>query len=91
MFIVLLILFFKFQVPVKMTAIDAEQFSLRWNNFHNNLTAGFHDLLLGEDLVDVTLAAEGKFVQAHKMVLSVCSPYFKDLFKVSPNSCFSQL
>lgn len=72
-----------------MTAIDAEQFSLRWNNFHNNLTAGFHDLLLGEDLVDVTLAAEGKFVQAHKMVLSVCSPYFKDLFKVSPNSCFS--
>ncbi|KAJ1524864.1 hypothetical protein ONE63_009730 [Megalurothrips usitatus] len=67
-----------------MTAIDAEQFSLRWNNFHNNLTAGFHDLLLGEDLVDVTLAAEGKFVQAHKMVLSVCSPYFKDLFKVNP-------
>lgn len=67
----------------KMAAIDAEQFSLRWNNFHNNLTAGFHDLLLGEDLVDVTLAAEGKFVQAHKMVLSVCSPYFKDLFKVS--------
>lgn len=66
-----------------MTSIDAEQFSLRWNNFHNNLTAGFHDLLLGEDLVDVTLAAEGKFVQAHKMVLSVCSPYFKDLFKVS--------
>ncbi|XP_052127059.1 protein tramtrack, beta isoform isoform X13 [Frankliniella occidentalis] len=67
-----------------MTAIDAEQFSLRWNNFHNNLTAGFHDLLLGEDLVDVTIAAEGKFVQAHKMVLSVCSPYFKDLFKVNP-------
>ncbi|XP_034254288.1 protein tramtrack, beta isoform-like isoform X9 [Thrips palmi] len=67
-----------------MTSIDAEQFSLRWNNFHNNLTAGFHDLLLGEDLVDVTLAAEGKFVQAHKMVLSVCSPYFKDLFKVNP-------
>jgi len=61
---------------------DAEQFSLRWNNFHSNLAAGFHDLLAGEDLVDVTLAADGKFVQAHKMVLSVCSPYFKELFKV---------
>lgn len=33
-------------------------------------------------MVDVTLAAEGKFVQAHKLVLSVCSPYFKSLFKV---------
>ncbi|KAJ9594256.1 hypothetical protein L9F63_014312, partial [Diploptera punctata] len=62
----------------------SEQFSLRWNNFHTNLTSGFHALLQGEDLVDVTLAAGGQFVQAHKIVLSVCSPYFKDLFKVNP-------
>lgn len=60
----------------------SEQFSLRWNNFYTNLTSGFHALLEGEDLVDVTIAVDGKFVQAHKIVLSVCSPYFKDLFKV---------
>ena len=65
-----------------MVDAESEQFSLRWNNFHTNLTAGFHALLQGEDLVDVTLAAGGQFVQAHKIVLSVCSPYFKDLFKV---------
>ncbi|GLV42750.1 bric a brac 2 [Carabus blaptoides fortunei] len=61
-----------------------EQFSLRWNNFHSNLTTGFHDLLEAEDLVDVTLAAEGHVLHAHKIVLSVCSPYFKQLFKVNP-------
>ncbi|XP_023709916.1 broad-complex core protein isoforms 1/2/3/4/5 isoform X5 [Cryptotermes secundus] len=67
-----------------MVETEGEQFSLRWNNFHSNLTSGFHALLQGEDLVDVTLAAAGQFVQAHKIVLSVCSPYFKELFKVNP-------
>ncbi|KAK7793681.1 hypothetical protein R5R35_013158 [Gryllus longicercus] len=63
---------------------DAEQFSLRWNNFHSNLSEGFHSLLEEVDLVDVTLAAEGQYLQAHKLVLSVCSPYFKQLFKANP-------
>lgn len=43
-----------------------------------------NSLLENEDLVDVTLAVEGKYLKAHKMVLSVCSPYFKELFKVNP-------
>ncbi|XP_050297281.1 broad-complex core protein isoforms 1/2/3/4/5-like isoform X3 [Anthonomus grandis grandis] len=63
---------------------SGEQFSLCWNNFHSNLSSGFHNLLKDEDLVDVTLAAEGQFVKAHKTVLSVCSPFFKELFKVNP-------
>ncbi|XP_017781112.1 PREDICTED: protein abrupt-like isoform X2 [Nicrophorus vespilloides] len=61
-----------------------EQFSLRWNNFHSNLTTGFHDLLEAADMVDVTLAVEGQFLQAHKIVLSICSPYFKQMFKINP-------
>ncbi|CAH2208749.1 jg27282, partial [Pararge aegeria aegeria] len=59
-----------------------EQFSLRWNDFHANLSQSFQALLEGEDLVDVTLAAGGQYVHAHKLILSVCSPYFKELFKV---------
>nr|XP_021208018.1 protein tramtrack, beta isoform isoform X1 [Bombyx mori] len=62
----------------------AEQFSLRWNDFHSNLSQSFHALLEGEDLVDVTLAAGGQYVHAHKLILSVCSPYFKELFKMNP-------
>ncbi|XP_057662486.1 protein bric-a-brac 1-like isoform X2 [Diorhabda carinulata] len=64
--------------------MEGEQFSLCWNNFHANLSSGFHTLFKDEDLVDVTLAAEGKFLKAHKTVLSVCSPFFKDLFRVNP-------
>ncbi|KAJ8951371.1 hypothetical protein NQ318_009307 [Aromia moschata] len=61
-----------------------EQFSLRWNNFHSNLTSGFHELLEAAEMVDVTLAVDGHFFQAHKIVLSICSPYFKQMFKVNP-------
>ncbi|XP_050349148.1 protein tramtrack, beta isoform isoform X40 [Nymphalis io] len=61
-----------------------EQFSLCWNNFHANMSAGFHGLLSRGDLVDVTLAAEGRILQAHKLVLSVCSPYFQEMFKMNP-------
>ncbi|XP_050666892.1 protein tramtrack, beta isoform-like isoform X2 [Leptidea sinapis] len=61
-----------------------EQFSLCWNNFHTNMSAGFHGLLSRGDLVDVTLAAEGRLLQAHKLVLSVCSPYFQEMFTRNP-------
>ncbi|XP_045535263.1 protein tramtrack, beta isoform isoform X13 [Papilio machaon] len=66
-------------------ASSDEQFSLCWNNFHANMSAGFHGLLSRGDLVDVTLAAEGRILQAHKLVLSVCSPYFQEMFKMNPN------
>ncbi|XP_044262637.1 protein tramtrack, beta isoform-like isoform X6 [Tribolium madens] len=62
----------------------SEQFSLCWDNFHKNMSSGMNSLLENEDLVDVTLAVEGKYLKAHKMVLSVCSPYFRELFKVNP-------
>ncbi|CAH0552590.1 unnamed protein product [Brassicogethes aeneus] len=62
----------------------SDQFSLHWDNFHNNMSSGMNSLLENEDLVDVTLAVEGKYLKAHKIVLSVCSPYFKELFKVNP-------
>ncbi|KAL9893468.1 modifier of mdg4 isoform 13-T17 [Glossina fuscipes fuscipes] len=63
---------------------DDEQFSLCWNNFNSNLSAGFHESLCRGDLVDVTLAAEGQFVKAHRLVLSVCSPYFRKMFTQMP-------
>ncbi|CAH1999173.1 unnamed protein product [Acanthoscelides obtectus] len=62
----------------------SEQFSLCWDNFHKNMSSGMNSLLESEDLVDVTLAVQGKCLKAHKMVLSVCSPYFKELFKSNP-------
>nr|CAE54345.1 TPA: Mod(mdg4)-h58.8 [Anopheles gambiae] len=63
---------------------DDEQFSLCWNNFNSNLSAGFHESLQRGDLVDVTLAAEGHLVKAHRLILSVCSPYFRKMFTQVP-------
>lgn len=61
-----------------------QQFALKWNNFYSNLSSGFHELFEAADMVDVTLAMDGKFLQAHKIVLSICSPFFKEIFKVNP-------
>ncbi|XP_076622552.1 uncharacterized protein LOC143342492 isoform X2 [Colletes latitarsis] len=73
------------EANVKMAKTSlSEQFSLRWNNFSSNLTSGFLSHLTENDLVDVTLAVEGQLLQAHKLVLSVCSPYFKNIFKENP-------
>lgn len=55
---------------------DDQQFCLRWNNHQSTLISVFDTLLENETLVDCTLAAEGKFLKAHKVVLSACSPYF---------------
>lgn len=54
-----------------------QYFSLRWNNHPANLVSVFSGLFSSETLVDVTLAAEGKHIQAHKMLLSACSDYFQ--------------
>ncbi|XP_046998399.1 longitudinals lacking protein, isoforms H/M/V-like, partial [Schistocerca americana] len=61
-----------------------QQFCLRWNNHQPNFISVFTHLLSTESLVDVTLAAEGKHLQAHRVVLSACSPYFQMLFTMNP-------
>ncbi|XP_046992611.1 longitudinals lacking protein isoform X3 [Schistocerca americana] len=54
-----------------------QQFCLRWNNHQSTLVAVFDTLLESGTLVDCTLAAEGQYLKAHKVVLSACSPYFE--------------
>jgi hypothetical protein len=54
-----------------------DEFCLKWNNHHSTFITVLHSLLQKEILVDVTLAAEGQFIEAHKLVLSTCSVYFQ--------------
>ncbi|XP_075221475.1 uncharacterized protein LOC142324527 [Lycorma delicatula] len=58
-----------------------QQFCLRWHNYQSSLLATLPLLLDGDDLTDVTLCAGGRSLKAHRVVLSACSQYFKDLFK----------
>ena len=65
----------------------SEKFCLKWNDFHTNVSNSF-GLLRNEDyLQDVTLVTEdNEQVAAHKLVLSACSDYFKNIFKRNKNS-----
>jgi len=62
--------------------MEGQQFCLRWHNFQNTLLSSLPKLLDGGYLTDVTLSAGGRNIQAHRIILSACSYYFKELFKV---------
>jgi hypothetical protein len=51
--------------------------------FQTNIVAALVNLKLDEDFVDVTLSCEGKSIKAHRVILSACSDYFRDIFRVS--------
>ena len=59
-----------------------EHYCLKWNNFHSNMVSALGNLKLDGDLVDVTIMADGRRLKAHKVVLSACSEYFRQIFKV---------
>lgn len=73
------------KVTVPQANMNAQRFCLRWNNHQSNLLSVFDQLLHDESFVDVTLAVEGQYLKAHKMVLSACSPYFQTLFVNNPD------
>uniref|UniRef100_A0A8D9BL35 Protein tramtrack, alpha isoform n=1 Tax=Cacopsylla melanoneura TaxID=428564 RepID=A0A8D9BL35_9HEMI len=65
--------------------MSTQRFCLRWNNHQSNLLSVFDQLLHDESFVDVTLAVDGRYLKAHKIVLSACSPYFQALFVGHPD------
>jgi len=62
-----------------------QKYSLRWNDFGVNVATTFRDLHSRQDFVDVTLAcADGSTLDAHKVILSSVSTYFRDILKNAP-------
>jgi len=68
--------------PTEANGAVGQQYNLKWTNHTYNLLQMFSEQLLKECLVDVTISCEGQFIKAHKMVLSACSPYFQELFRI---------
>ncbi|KAG5345239.1 ABRU protein, partial [Acromyrmex charruanus] len=62
-----------------------QQYSLRWNDFQSSILSSVRQLRDVEDFVDVTLACDSCSFTAHKIVLSACSPYFRNLLKSDPS------
>ncbi|XP_064113328.1 uncharacterized protein LOC135219989 isoform X2 [Macrobrachium nipponense] len=71
--------------PAALLMMGSDQYCLKWNNHWTNLIRVFNSLLQSETFVDVTLACEGRHLKAHRLVLSACSPYFKELLVAHPD------
>ena len=63
-----------------------EQFCLKWNDFQSTISQSFKKLQVEKDFVNVTLISDDEVqLQAHKVVLSASSPFFKNVLKKSPH------
>ena len=61
--------------------VSSEKFCLKWNDFESNISTAFQELRDDKDFFDVTLACEDDQVEAHKVILSACSPFFRSVLK----------
>ena len=69
--------------------MDTDNFCLKWSDFAENVTSCFKELRTEGDLFDVTLACTdsgSKTLQAHKVILSACSNFFKSMFHNQTNA-----
>ena len=63
------------------------KFCLKWNDFQTNIRSSYKDLRETIDFSDVTLISEdNQQVEAHRIILSACSPFFMDWLKRSKHS-----
>jgi len=63
----------------------SEKFCLRWNEFENNISQAFKELRDDKDFFDVTLVCDDEQLQAHKVILSACSPFFRNVLRRNPH------
>ena len=65
--------------------METEKFCLRWNDFESNISSAFRELRDEKDFFDVTLACDDEQIQSHKMILSACSPFFRNVLRRNPH------
>ena len=54
---------------------------MRWDDFESNISTAFKDVSEGKDFFDVTLTCGDEQIQAHKVILSACSPFFRTVLR----------
>jgi len=66
----------------------SEKFCLRWNDFESNISVAFRELREEKDFFDVTLSVGPghQHIQAHKLILSACSPFFRGVLRQNPHA-----
>lgn len=59
--------------------------NLEWKNQSAFLVQALSSLRQNDTLTDCTLAADGRHIKAHRLILCACSPYFKVNSKLKLN------
>jgi len=62
-----------------------EKFCLRWNDFESNISIAFREIREEKDFFDCTLSVGSRQIQAHKLILSACSPFFRSILRQNPH------
>jgi len=62
-----------------------EKFCLRWNDFESNISVAFREIREEKDFFDCTLSVGTRQIQAHKLILSACSPFFRSILRQNPH------
>jgi len=70
--------------PAPTESDDTDDLMLRWEDHHKSFFELAEDLCHQEQFIDVTISCGDHNFPAHKLILSVCSPYFKNLFLRNP-------
>ena len=65
--------------------MGSENFCLRWNDFETNISSAFREIREEKDFFDVTLSCDDDQIQAHKVILSACSPFFRNILRRNPH------
>ena len=66
--------------------MGSENFCLKWNDFEPNMVTAFKNLRSDSDFFDTTLGcfdSRGRVLKAHKVILAACSPFFRNILKMS--------
>ena len=64
----------------------AEKFCLQWNDFQQNIATSFGELRSVPEFSDVTLVCEDQHIEAHRIILTACSPFFRSMLNKSKHS-----
>ena len=69
-----------------LVEIMIERQKVAWNNYQSTLSRAFEIMKDDEDFCDVTLVSDDEVhVKAHKLVLSACSVFFKNILRSNYN------
>ena len=70
-----------------LATMGSEKYCLKWNDFQTNVSKSFGLFRNESYLHDVTLVSDDyKHIPAHKLVLSACSEYFKNILQQTKQS-----